>query len=185
MASSVAASIMLSCRFDELSVMPSGVPSASATTWRFVPGLQRSVWFGPVPLPPPFGHDRGAVERGAAPVQPICIAQLPQQNAVERMPYTRGMPLAQSSPAGHVRTDNLGGDHLPWNAGAQDKDNPRQGGTIRYPRTATLRFGRLRRQQRLDFQPQRIREKGLARASRNAPAPVLLGALNKLETFHR
>ena len=51
-ASSVASSISLSCQLAGLIVRPSGVPSASVTRWRFVPGLPRSVGLGPVVSPP-------------------------------------------------------------------------------------------------------------------------------------
>lgn len=42
----------LSCRLAPLRQKPSGVPRASVTRWRFVPGLPRSVGFGPVAGPP-------------------------------------------------------------------------------------------------------------------------------------
>jgi hypothetical protein len=51
MASSASAIIALSCRLAPLRQEPSGVPSASATRWRFVPDLPRSVGFGPVAGP--------------------------------------------------------------------------------------------------------------------------------------
>ena len=43
---------MLSCRLAPESVRPSGVPLASVTMWRLVPGRPRSVGFGPVASPP-------------------------------------------------------------------------------------------------------------------------------------
>jgi hypothetical protein len=51
MASSVRAIITLSCRLAPLRRKPSGVPRASVTRWRFVPGLPRPVGFGPVEEP--------------------------------------------------------------------------------------------------------------------------------------
>ena len=70
-ASRVGASIMLSCRLAPLSVRPSGVPRASVTRWRFVPGLPRSVGFGPVADPPPSpGQRRCPAKPGSNPVVP-------------------------------------------------------------------------------------------------------------------
>ena len=51
-ASSVGASMRLSWRLAPLRVTPSGVPRASVTRCRFVPGLPRSVGFGPTSAPP-------------------------------------------------------------------------------------------------------------------------------------
>lgn len=42
----------LSCRLAPVKQTASGVPRRSATTWRFVPGLPRSVGLGPVCWPP-------------------------------------------------------------------------------------------------------------------------------------
>ena len=51
-ASSVGASAMLSWRFAPVTVRASGVPRASVTAWRLVPGLPRPVGLGPVAAPP-------------------------------------------------------------------------------------------------------------------------------------
>ena len=51
-ASSVGTSMRLSWRLAPLSVRPSGVPRAFVRRWRFVPGLPRSVGFGPTSSPP-------------------------------------------------------------------------------------------------------------------------------------
>ena len=59
---------MLSCRLAPLRTTPSGVPRASVTRWRFVPGLPRSVGFGPTSAPPflpPGWRCRG--QRGSSP----------------------------------------------------------------------------------------------------------------------
>ena len=53
--SSTAASMRLSCRLAPLSSKPSGVPRASTTRWRLVPGRPRSVGFGPIFV---FGDER-------------------------------------------------------------------------------------------------------------------------------
>ena len=51
-ASKVDANIMLSWRLAGLKRIPKGVPRRSTTRWRFVPGLPRSVGFGPISVPP-------------------------------------------------------------------------------------------------------------------------------------
>ena len=51
MASRVGANIRVSWRLAALRQKPSGVPRASVTMWRFVPGLPRSVGFGPAAGP--------------------------------------------------------------------------------------------------------------------------------------
>ncbi len=51
-ASRVAASIRLSWPLAPVSLRPGGVPFASTTRWRFVPGLPRSAGLGPVAVPP-------------------------------------------------------------------------------------------------------------------------------------
>ena len=68
-ASSVATSWVLSCVLAPVRTTPSGVPRASTTRWRFVPGLPRSVGFGPVaaPLFLPAGW-RCRVPHGSSPV---------------------------------------------------------------------------------------------------------------------
>lgn len=93
-ASDVGTSMRPSCRFAPLSVRPGGVPRASVTRWRFVPGLPRSVGFGPTasppfsradwrcPAPPSSspGHPRPAVALatpGAAPSRPRLRATRP------------------------------------------------------------------------------------------------------------
>lgn len=55
MASTVASSIRLSWMLAADRVTASGMPLASMTTWRFEPGLPRSVGFGPVSRPPLYG----------------------------------------------------------------------------------------------------------------------------------
>ena len=51
-ASSSGSSSGESCRFAPVSFTASGIPCRSAARWRFVPGLPRSVGFGPVCWPP-------------------------------------------------------------------------------------------------------------------------------------
>lgn len=50
--STTASSIRLSCTFAPVSFSARRMPFASVRTWRFVPHLPRSVWFGPVAAPP-------------------------------------------------------------------------------------------------------------------------------------
>lgn len=52
----ISTNILQSWTFAAESLTASGIPLASTTTWRFVPGLPRSVGFGPVLAPPESGH---------------------------------------------------------------------------------------------------------------------------------
>ena len=82
---------MLSWRLAPLSEMPSGVPRASVTTWRLVPGLPRSVGFGPTSAPPflppglrcrvPPGSSPALLRRAGAPAAPGAAGSKPRPHA--------------------------------------------------------------------------------------------------------
>jgi hypothetical protein len=101
-ASSVEASMRLSWRLALARGDAERGPRASVSTCRFVPGLPRSVGFGPVSAPPPFCRDAGAVERGPAPVDLARALQLFWQCPVQRRPNPGRVPAAQAAPAGHA-----------------------------------------------------------------------------------
>ena len=91
MAWSVGASMRLSWRLAPLNVRPSGVPRASVTRWRFVPGLPLSVGFGPTASPPfwrprwpwraPPGSSPGLLHPGGAPIAPGADLSRPRGRA--------------------------------------------------------------------------------------------------------
>lgn len=58
-----------------------------------------------------------------------------------------------------------GGQVLPLDAGAQHVQNAIEGSTAVHPWPATLRLGRLRRQQRRDAGPERVGNEALVHAS--------------------
>ena len=154
MASRVAAIMTVSCRLAPLRQKPSGVPRASVTRWRFVPGLPRSVGFGPV-AGPLFSRDRRAVQASPVPVDLTRCVQALQQHVMQAAPYARRLPIPQppasnscrsrspSRPAASptadpsaartgcpsVRPDSRSDDARPWDgteaAGGAERSHPR------------------------------------------------------------
>src|SRR5215217_412980 len=175
MASTVASIIFESCTFAALTRTASGMPWASTTRWRFVPCLPRSVGFLPVSWPP-RGRHRGGVQRGPVPVDAIGLGQLFEKH------------LVQPAPARHpAPTPHLGRQVLPGDARLQHEQDPRQRRPVRHPGPSALGLRRLRREQRRDPRPQRIRQQflrhgtllhGSYSASLAAYATVLLGVLS-------
>jgi hypothetical protein len=62
-----------------------GMPPRSTSRWYLLPGLPRSVGFGPVSQPP-LGAHADRVEAGAGPVESAVVAQLVQEQVVELLP---------------------------------------------------------------------------------------------------
>jgi hypothetical protein len=163
------------------------MPWASTTRWRFVPCLPRSVGFLPVSWPP-RGRHRGGVQRGPVPVDAIGLGQLFEKHLVQPAPDARLVPVSQPAPARHpAPTPHLGRQVLPGDARLQHEQDPRQRRPVRHPGPSALGLRRLRREQRRDPRPQRIRQQflrhgtllhGSYSASLAAYATVLLGVLN-------
>jgi hypothetical protein len=162
------------------------MPWASTTRWRFVPCLPRSVGFLPVSWPP-RGRHRGGVQRGPVPVDAIGLGQLFEKHLVQPAPDARLVPVSQPAPARHpAPTPHLGRQVLPGDARLQHEQDPRQRRPVRHPGPSALGLRRLRREQRRDPRPQRIRQQflrhgtllhGSYSASLAAYATVLLGVL--------
>ena len=123
-----------------------------STRWRLVPGLPRSVGFGPV-ASPPFGWQAGAVERRPAPVQGTGIVQLLQQRAMEVRPGPGLVPIPQAAPTGLAATAQRRRHVLPRHARAQHQEDARQCRTVRAGWASTFRLLASRRQQRCDGGP--------------------------------
>jgi hypothetical protein len=165
------------------------MPWASTTRWRFVPCLPRSVGFLPVSWPP-RGRHRGGVQRGPVPVDAIGLGQLFEKHLVQPAPDARLVPVSQPAPARHpAPTPHLGRQVLPGDARLQHEQDPRQRRPVRHPGPSALGLRRLRREQRRDPRPQRIRQQflrhgtllhGSYSASLAAYATVLLGVLSTL-----
>src|SRR2546426_72555 len=187
MASTVASIIFESCTFAALTRTASGMPWASTTRWRFVPCLPRSVGFLPVSWPP-RGRHRGGVQRGPVPVDEIGLGQLFEKHLVQPAPDARLVPVSQPAPARHpAPTPHLGRQVLPGDARLQHEQDPRQRRPVRHPGPSALGLRRLRREQRRDPRPERIRQQflrhgtllhGSYSASLAAYATVLLGVLS-------
>jgi hypothetical protein len=79
---------------------------------------------------------------------------------VQPLPHTRGLPVAQSSPAGRAAAAaEFLREEPPRAAGAQDEDDAGEGGAVGDAGTTTLRLGQFLRQQRLDGVPEVIGDK--------------------------
>src|SRR6266516_8129323 len=183
MASTVASIIFESCTFAALTRTASGMPWASTTRWRFVPCLPRSVGFLPVSWPP-RGRHRGGVQRGPVPVDAIGLGQLFEKHLVQPAPDARLVPVSQPAPARHPAP----------NTPSRQASTPRgcpssaRTGSPSAPPGPTLGLRRLRREQRRDPRPERIRQQflrhgtllhGSYSASLAAYATVLLGVLRQ------
>ena len=72
-----------------------GTPRRSTTRWRFVPGLSRSVGFGPTCSAgaPPFCRDARAVQARPYPVDPVRPPQPLEQGVVQPLPHARCLPV--------------------------------------------------------------------------------------------
>ena len=126
----------------------SGMPVRSTTTWRFVPGLPRSVGFGPARCPP-FGRHAGAVQRGAAPVDAVGFPQAIEQawcrrshtpaSCQSRRRRQQVIPEPQPNSCGST---SQGMPDL------EDEDDASQRGPIGHARSATFRAWVARMEQR-------------------------------------
>src|SRR5258706_14010265 len=194
MASTVASSIFESCTFAALTRTASGMPWASTTRWRFVPCLPRSVGFLPVSWPLPCGRHRGGVQRSPVPVDAVGLGQLFEKPPVQPAPDARLVPVSQPAPARHpAPTPHLGRQVLPEDARLQHEQDPRQRRPVRHQGPSALGLRRLRREQRRDPRPQRLRQQflrhgtllhGSYSASLAAYATVLLGVLSGVLSAH-
>jgi len=93
-----------SCRFALLPGLgPAGgrgMLAESQAMWCLEPGRLRSTGGGPVPAPPFFGPDMGAVETDRGPVDLSERVQLREQHSVKAVPDSGLAPAAESPPAG-------------------------------------------------------------------------------------
>ncbi len=101
MKSKVGAICGLLCRLAPPSLRPSGVPRASVTRWRLVPGLLSPSgldrWQTPL-----FGRDRGTAQARSAPVDRTGRVQALQQHLVKARSRAGRLPVAQAPPATHA-----------------------------------------------------------------------------------
>ena len=123
----------------------SGKPLRSTTRGYLEPGLPRSVGFGPV-CSPPFWPARSDDPRSPVTSRRRPRRRASQQRRVQALPDTRFLPVAQSAPAGRaaVTAEQLG-QQPPRTTCPQHEDDASECGAIRKPRSAALRFRRLRR----------------------------------------
>lgn len=153
------------------------MPCRSVTMWRFVPGLPRSVGFGPV-VSPPFllQWTRCPCRPGSSPVDPPDAGE-------SVMPDEACPKLQQSPPACHSgATSHLARKHLPWNAGQENEQYPRQCRPVRKTGAPTFGAWRNDRKKRSNNRPEFIGDKRCGHiASSRIQAhstKVLKGALN-------
>lgn len=122
--SSVSMRALLSCVFAPVTVAASGVPSASVTTWCFVPGLARSVGFGPVFFPPAHRPQGGRVCYRPRPVDQLRVFESLDHDGVHLLPNAGLLPFPQPAPTRHAAAaPHFLRQILPGNAGLEDEDN--------------------------------------------------------------
>jgi len=108
----------------------------------------------------PFFADRLALSR-AARLQSSCRASIQalQQRPMQSGPDPGRVPPGQPAPARLAAAAQLGRHLAPLDAGAQHEQDPGERRTVRRSRPPALRLRPLGRQQRLDHQPQVVRNK--------------------------
>lgn len=134
------------------------MPRASVTRCRFVPGLPRSVGFGPV-AEPLFRRDGGAVQARSAPVDLAGCVKALQETLMQPSPHAGLLPVPQPPPAAHARAAlHLDRQPLPRDARAQNEQDASQSSSVLQGRTTAL-WTRLRgRKKRGDLQPEIVGE---------------------------
>lgn len=103
-ASTVRSNAIESCRLAPVTVIARGTPRASTTRCRFVPSLPRSVGLGPVSWPPGAGN-AGRIQACPSPVNLVMLTQAAKHRQMQLVPYARGLPVSQASPASHAATE--------------------------------------------------------------------------------
>ena len=155
-ASRVGASMRLSWRLAPLSVRLSGMPRASVTKWRLVPGLPRSVGFGPTSAPPFLhpgcccralpGSSPGPPRLAGAPAAPGIAPARPQPRA------TRPASARRSCRGSPVRS-------APRATGCPSAARTRclSAPPVRRTRPTAFRLRQMPRQQRFHHRPEVVR----------------------------
>ena len=179
MASSTSSNTLLSLRFAPVSRVASGIPWRPTITCGLVPGLPRSVAFGPTAWPP-WCRDTDAVQARPVPINLVRL-QLVQQRLVQAVPHARLVTVAKATPAGQAgATAHLGGQQLPRDAASEHEDDARERGPVRNARLATPGFGWRFGKQRFDDGLEIIGKQGVCHstsASINRRALILKGVL--------
>ena len=104
-----------------------GCRSRSTTTWRFVPGLPRSVGFGPTAFAPLLAGMLAESSEARLQSMLVGLAEAIEQRVVQRVPDPRLLPVAQASPAGHAgAAAQLRWQHLPGDAALEHEDDAGQ-----------------------------------------------------------
>src|SRR5690606_8610148 len=128
---------------------------------------------------PLFRRHARAVERRAAPVDPVGQAQAIEDLVVDPVPHARLVPVTQAPPAGHAGSaPHLLGQVLPGDAGAEDEENTSKDLSVRDSGPPTLGLRGLGRQERFDDRPQLVGYKSFFHTDLYPNEPVLLGTLS-------
>src|SRR5690606_5132811 len=129
---------------------------------------------------PLFRRHARAVERRAAPVDPVGQAQAVEDLVVDPVPHARLVPVTQAPPAGHAGSaPHLLGQVLPGDAGAEDEENTSKDLSVRDSGPPTLGLRGLGRQERFDDRPQLVGYKSFFHTDLYPNEPVLLGTLSQ------
>lgn len=134
----------------------SGVPRLSQIRWCLLPVFRRSTGDGPVPGPPFFRADVGAVHARPRPVEIAGRVQLGEQDPVQPVKDPCLLPPVRPPPAGLSRAEpQLQRQQLPGYVVVEDDQDAPQAESVPH-RPRSRRPIRPRRQQRLDQRPQLI-----------------------------
>lgn len=126
----------------------------------------------------PFCRDGGAVHGGSFPVDRVGVAEPIQEDTVQAHPDASLMPFVQAAPARHAgAAAHLHRQQFPRDAALQHEQDAGQCRVVIQPWPPALRFGRFRRDQRLNNGSQGVGYKGSSHAPSNSPNRVSLGAL--------
>ena len=168
MASSSPSKATESCTLAAVSATASGTPLRSETTWRFEPGLPRSVGFLPT-CSPPFGRHARRVQACPRPVDAVGSSEAVEQDPMQPPPHSGLLPVPEPPPA---RTPgpaaHLPGQHLPGYAALEDEDDAGQRRPVVHTRPAAFGFRRLFGQKRLDRFPQLSRYEFLSHTAKRS-----------------
>src|SRR5690606_27816266 len=115
-----------------------------------------------------------------------------QQQFVQFLPDPGGLPVAQSSPAGHAAAPKLRGQILPRDAGAQDEEDAFKTGAIVARLAAGMALSpRFDGNERFDQRPQFVIQQWLGHGcaslhhmAKSNPRAIVLGVLSDHTMLH-
>ena len=157
MLSSVGSASFMSCRFAPETASPTGVPLPSTSMLLFVPDLALSVGFGPVLFPPEGGFRHRRVHRLPLPVYPLRCVVLEEALLPHPLEDALPSPLLEPVVDGALPSQRAW-EGLPLASRPEHVEYAVHGPPVVHPRPAPLRRLLVRRDERLDPLPERVRD---------------------------